>query len=61
MSGFHILTYRPGDGTTQVIRISDSRDLSDVLGTIQDRLYQRTPLEKARQAAEADAILKGRK
>lgn len=56
----HTLTYRPGDGTVTVIRISGERDLSDVLGTVQDRLFERTPIERATQAADADAILRRR-
>ena len=59
-NNYHVLTYRPGDGTVQVVRISGKRDLADVLGEIQDRLFDRSPLERAQQAAHADAILRRR-
>lgn len=58
---FHTLTYRPGDGTEQTIRISADRDIAEVLGTIQDRLFERTDEQKREQRLHADRVLAGRK
>lgn len=63
MSGnYHLLTYRPEPGAeVQTIRISADRDLADVLGTVQDRLFERTEEQKRVQRLHADRVLAGRK
>ena len=57
----HTLTYRPGDGTVQTIRIGADRDLAEVLGTVQDRLFERTDEQRREQRAHADRVLASRK
>lgn len=54
----HTLYYRATPGAeVQTIRISDERDISDVLGTVQDRLFTRTDEQKREQRAHADRVL----
>ena len=61
MTGFHTLTYRPGDGTVTVLKISAARDLGEVLGEIQRRLFDISPEDMRRMELHALAVLAGRK